>query len=190
MKRGKQWKTASKWRRLCHQAGQLILYMLKPSEVNVSNTIQKRIAIIETTGHESSSEQFCTIQIKVTANTPQVPHMVKTWATDCWYMWTEGAIAIKYYTKIPSRFSRVSLDTEKLNRKHTGIFSARFMVLAKPNIWKNCYKLNVQNFIPRYGLRDCCMVFEVHEFATVPGHISWCQKLLCHVCAGISGNIY
>ena len=28
MKRTKQWKTASKWRRLCHQAGQLILYTL------------------------------------------------------------------------------------------------------------------------------------------------------------------
>ena len=38
MKRTKQWNTASKWRRLCHQAGQLILYTLKPCEVNVSNT--------------------------------------------------------------------------------------------------------------------------------------------------------
>ena len=41
MKRTKQWNTASKWRRICHQEGQLILYMLKPSEVSVSNTIQK-----------------------------------------------------------------------------------------------------------------------------------------------------
>ena len=41
MKGTKQWKTASKWRRLCHQTGQLILNTLKPSEVNVSNTIQK-----------------------------------------------------------------------------------------------------------------------------------------------------
>ena len=41
MKRTKQWETVSKWRRLCHQAGQLILYTLKPCEVNVSNTIQK-----------------------------------------------------------------------------------------------------------------------------------------------------
>ena len=38
MKRTKQWNTVSKWRRLCHQAGQLILHMLKPSEVNVSST--------------------------------------------------------------------------------------------------------------------------------------------------------
>ena len=73
MKRTKQWNTASKWRRLCHQAGQLILYMLKPCEVNVSNTIQKWITIIKTTGHESSSKQFCTIQIKMTMNTPQIP---------------------------------------------------------------------------------------------------------------------
>ena len=77
MKETKHWNTASKWRRLCHQVGQLILYTLKPSEVNVSNTIQKWFAIIKTTEHESSSEQFNTIQIKVTANTPQIPHMVK-----------------------------------------------------------------------------------------------------------------
>ena len=31
MKRMKQWNTASKWRRLCHQAGQLILQTLKAS---------------------------------------------------------------------------------------------------------------------------------------------------------------
>ena len=37
IKRTKEWNTASK----CHQAGQFILYTLKPSEVNVSNTIQK-----------------------------------------------------------------------------------------------------------------------------------------------------
>ena len=56
MKRTEEWNTASKWRRLCHQASQLILYTLKPSEVNNSNTIQKWITIIETTGHESSSK--------------------------------------------------------------------------------------------------------------------------------------
>ena len=55
----------------------MILYTLRPCEVNASNTIQKRIAIIETTGHENSCKQFCTIQIKVTENTPQIPHMVK-----------------------------------------------------------------------------------------------------------------
>ena len=36
----------------------MILYTLKPSEVNVSNTIQKLITIIKTTAHESSSRQF------------------------------------------------------------------------------------------------------------------------------------
>ena len=41
MKKTKQWNTASKWRRLGHQASQLILYTLKRSEVNVSDTIQK-----------------------------------------------------------------------------------------------------------------------------------------------------
>ena len=92
MKGTKQWKTASKWRRLCHQVGQLILYTLNPCEVNVSDTIQWWIAVIKTTGHESSCKPFCTIQIKVAANTPQIPHMVKTWATDCWYIWAKGEI--------------------------------------------------------------------------------------------------
>ena len=41
MKGKKQWKTASKWRRICHQAGQLILYTLKPCEVNVGDKMQK-----------------------------------------------------------------------------------------------------------------------------------------------------
>ena len=123
MKKTKQWNTASKWRRHCHQAGQLILYKLKPCEVNVSITIQKWITIIKTTGHESSSRQFCTIQIKVTTNTPQIPHMVKAWATGCWYMWAEGGIFVKYYTEITSIFSRVSFDTEKLNWKHKDICS-------------------------------------------------------------------
>ena len=77
MKGTKQWQTVSKWRRLCHQAGQSILNTLKPYEVNVDDTIQKRIATIETTGHKSSYKQFCTIQIKVTVNTLQIPHMAK-----------------------------------------------------------------------------------------------------------------
>ena len=92
MKRTKQWNTASKWRRFCHQAGQLILYTPKPREVDVSNTIQKWITIIETTGHESSSKQFSTIQIKVMTNAPQIPHMVKAWVTDYRNMWAEGEI--------------------------------------------------------------------------------------------------
>ena len=86
------------------------------------HTMQKWIAIIETTGHESSCNQYCTIQIKVAANTLQIPYMVKAWATDCWYIWAEGDIFIKYYTKIPSRF-RVCFDTEKLNWKHREVFA-------------------------------------------------------------------
>ena len=39
-------------------------------------------------------------------------------------MSAEGEIFIKYYTEITSRFSRVSVDTEKLNWKHRGICSA------------------------------------------------------------------
>ena len=54
MKGTKQWKAASKWRRLCHQGGQSVLNTLKPGEVNVDVTMQKWIATIETTGHESS----------------------------------------------------------------------------------------------------------------------------------------
>ena len=123
MKGTKQWNTASKWMRLCHQVSQLILYTLKPCEVNVSNTIQKWIAVIEIAGHESSCKQFCTIQIKVTTNTLQIPHMVKAWATDCWNRWEEGEVSVKYYTKITSRFSRVSFDTEKLDWKHREVFA-------------------------------------------------------------------
>ena len=40
MKGTKQWKTVSKWRRLCHQAGESILNMLKLCEITVSNSCQ------------------------------------------------------------------------------------------------------------------------------------------------------
>ena len=96
---------------------------VKPCEINVSNTIQKWITIIKTTGHESSSKQFSSIQIKVTTNTPQIPHIVKVWVTDYRNMRAEGEIFIKYYTKITSRFSRDSFDTEKLNWKHREVFA-------------------------------------------------------------------
>ena len=135
MKRTKQWSTASKWRRLCHQVGQLILYILKPSEVNVSNTIQKWITIIKTTGHESSSEELSTIQIKVTTNTPQIPHMVKPWVTHYRNMWAEGEIFIKYYAEITSRFSRVTFDTEKLNWKHKGGICSAVVLLRRLDDW-------------------------------------------------------
>ena len=36
---------------------------------------------------------------------------------------TKGEIFIKYYSKIPSRFKRVSFDTEKLNGKHREVFA-------------------------------------------------------------------
>ena len=99
------------------------VHAVKPCEVNVSNTIQKWITIIKTSGHESSSKQFCAIQIKVTTNTPQIPHMVKAWVTDYRNMWAEGDIFIKYYTEITSRFSRLSFDTEKLNWIHREVFA-------------------------------------------------------------------
>ena len=51
MKRTKQWNTASKWRRLCHQASQLIMYTW--SLVRSMSAIPYKI---KTTGHESSSE--------------------------------------------------------------------------------------------------------------------------------------
>ena len=38
-------------------------------------------------------------------------------------MWAESEICIKYYTEITSWFSRVSFDTEKLNRKHREVFA-------------------------------------------------------------------
>ena len=56
-------------------------------------------SIIKTTGHESSSKQFCTIQIKATMNAPQIPHIVKAWVTDYKNMWAEGEIFIKYEVK-------------------------------------------------------------------------------------------
>ena len=56
MKGMKRRKTAGKWRRFCHQAGQLILNTLQPCEVNVRDTMQKWIAIIKANGHESSCE--------------------------------------------------------------------------------------------------------------------------------------
>ena len=133
MKGTKKWKSGSEWRRLCHQADQSAMNTLKPSEVNVCDTVLKWITIIKTTGHESSSKQFCTIQIKVTTNTPQIPHMVKAWATDCWYVWVEGEIFVKNYPKIPSRFSRVSFDTEKLNRKHREVLALLSFVLIRRN---------------------------------------------------------
>ena len=70
---------------------------------------------METARHKSSYEQFCTIQIKVTANTPQILDMIKAWAADRWYMWLEGDIFVKYYSQIPSRFSLVNFDTYNLS---------------------------------------------------------------------------
>ena len=107
------------------------VHAVKPCEVNVGDTIQKWIAIIKTTGHKSSCKLFCFIQVKVTENTPQILHMVKAWATDCWYIWAKSEIFVKNYPKIPSRFSRVSFDTEKLNRKHREVFAPLSFIIDK-----------------------------------------------------------
>ena len=123
MKGTKQWKTASKRRWFCHKVGQLLLNVSKFGEVSVPSTIQKWIAIIETTRHRSSCKQYCSMNIKVTVNMPHIPNMVKAWVADFWYMWAEGKIFIRYYSKSLSRFCWVSLDTEKLNRKHRGTCS-------------------------------------------------------------------
>ena len=92
MKGTKRWNPTSENGGDLHDAGQSILNMLKFGEVSLHDIIQKRIAIIETTRHKSSCKKLCSIQIKVTANTPQIPDMVKAWAADCWYMWVEGEI--------------------------------------------------------------------------------------------------
>ena len=47
----------------------------------------------------------------------QIPDAVQTWAADRRYMGVEGAIFVKYYSKIPSRYSWVSFDTKYLKRK-------------------------------------------------------------------------
>ena len=103
MKWTKQWNTVSKWRWLCHNASHSILNTLKFGEISVCNTIQKWIAIMQMTGHKSKHKQCCAIQIKVkiTANTLQIPRMVKAWVADCRYMWAEGEIFVKYHSKIP-----------------------------------------------------------------------------------------
>ena len=77
MKGTKQWNTTSKWKRLCHNAGQSILKTLKFGEGSVHDTIQKEIAIIETTKHKSSCKNCCTIQIKVRVNMTQILYEIK-----------------------------------------------------------------------------------------------------------------
>ena len=61
MKGTKQWNTASERRCVCCNADQLILNALKFGEVNVRDTMQEGIAIIETTRQKSSCKSFCTI---------------------------------------------------------------------------------------------------------------------------------
>ena len=99
----KQWNTANKWRWRCHQAGQSILNTLNQSvpqwrgqcwwyhtNVNCNN---------QDDWTQSSCKYFCTIQIRVTVNAPQTPHMVKAWAARCWNMWEEGEIFVEYYSQ-------------------------------------------------------------------------------------------
>ena len=65
---------------------------------------------MEMTGHKSCCcKQFCTIQIKITANTPQFPHMVKAWAKDRWCVWAEGKIFVENYPKIRADFAGLFL---------------------------------------------------------------------------------
>ena len=71
----------------------------KFGEVSVRDTIQKGIAILETSRHKSSCRYFCSIQIKVTANTPQIPNMVKACAAHCRYMLEEGEIFVENYPR-------------------------------------------------------------------------------------------
>ena len=68
------------------------------------------------------------------ANTSQIPDVVKVWSADSRYMRAEGEIFVKYYSKIPSRFCRVSFDTEMLNRKHRGIFAPLSFIPHKDEI--------------------------------------------------------
>ena len=49
-------------------------------------------------------------------------------------MWAVGAIFVKYYNKIPSRFCRVMFGTEKLNRKHKREFAPLSLIPAKEKI--------------------------------------------------------
>ena len=77
---------------------------------------------------------ICIIQNKVTAIMPQIPYMLKAQATDCWYMWAKDDIFIKIYSKLSSRFSRVSFDPEQLNRKHREVFGPLSFVPNKEEI--------------------------------------------------------
>ena len=66
-------------------------------------------------------------------------------------MWAEGEIFIKYYTKISSRFSRVSFDTEKLNQKHREVFASLSFIPNK----EECSVIWVQfQFIGRHPWLD------------------------------------
>ena len=51
-----------------------------------------------------------------------ISDMVIAWAADCWFMWAEGEIFVENYLKIPGRLSCVSVDIEKLSRKHKDLF--------------------------------------------------------------------
>ena len=66
MKGTKLWNTASKWRWLCHNAGQSIVNMLKLDKVSVPDTWQKWIAIIETAGHNLDRPLYLSIWERLT----------------------------------------------------------------------------------------------------------------------------
>ena len=89
-----------------------------------------------------------TVQIKVMTNTPQIWHMVKAWAADCWYIRAEGDIFVQNYPKILSRFSRDSFNTVKLNRKHREIFAPLLLVPNKKEFGFICVQFQFIRWHP------------------------------------------
>ena len=51
---------------------------------------------------QSVCKSFCTIQIKVTVSTPQIPSAVRTLPADPIYMWAECETFLQNYSTIPS----------------------------------------------------------------------------------------
>ena len=77
--------------------------------------------------HQSICMYFRVIQMKVMANTPKIQDVVKIWPADRTYLWAKSDNFVNY-SKIPSRFSCVSFNTKKLNRKCREIFALLSMV--------------------------------------------------------------
>ena len=79
---------------------------------------------MEMARHQRICKQFCTIQIKVTANMPQILDMVKKQALQIADIWDRKLKFLSKITpKISSRFCWLSFHTKKLNKKHRVIFA-------------------------------------------------------------------